>query len=342
MKVESLQADALGKLLVAGHPRVLARLLRWQEDHDPRAEAVLQTVSPSGEPGKIVGLTGVPGAGKSSLGHRLIAAWRKAGFRVAVLAVDPSSPFSGGALLGDRVRMQSHASDPGVFVRSVATRGQLGGLSATTWQCVRTLQAAGFERILVETVGVGQDELDVAELADCTLVTLVPNLGDDIQNLKAGLMEIADVFCVNKVDLPGSERFVQTLEATLRLRPREERPPVVAISAATGLRMDTLMETVEAYLSELDATALSARRERRYRAEIRSRALSLVQRSLDEAIDLTRAPIAEYATNLADPGPLVRALLQRTLGDLAGHLAHGSSEASPDARCGNRKPRSAR
>jgi len=204
--------------VLAGEVRAAARLMRDLDDGLPAARAALRDLFPHGGKAWVVGLTGAPGAGKSSLTDRLIAHHRAAGRTVGVVAVDPTSPFSGGAILGDRIRMQDHATDPGVFIRSLATRGNLGGLSRSTADVVSVLDAMGKDVVLVETVGVGQDEIEVAALAHTVVVVSVPGLGDDVQAIKAGVLEIADVFAVNKADREGADRTVRDLQQLLELR----------------------------------------------------------------------------------------------------------------------------
>lgn len=202
----------------SGKPAALARVVSMVENQREGFEQVLTTLHSRVGRARRIGVTGPPGAGKSTLTTRLVAAWREAGLRVGVIAVDPTSPFTGGALLGDRVRMESVALDPGVFIRSLATRGSLGGISSATRAVADVLDAFGFDRILMETVGVGQSELDIARAADTTVVILVPESGDSIQALKAGLMEIADLFVVNKADRPGAERVRNDIELMLGMK----------------------------------------------------------------------------------------------------------------------------
>jgi LAO/AO transport system kinase len=204
--------------VLAGEVRAGSRLMRDLDDGLPAAIDVLRELYPRTGKAYVVGLTGPPGAGKSTLTDRLIAQYRKAGKTVGVVCVDPTSPFSGGAILGDRIRMQDHATDPGVFIRSLATRGALGGLSRSTHEVVRVLDAMGKDVILVETVGVGQDEVDIARTAHTTVVVLVPGMGDDVQAIKAGILEVADVFVVNKADREGVDRTVRELRMMLELK----------------------------------------------------------------------------------------------------------------------------
>ncbi len=218
--------ESLAHRVLEGDVRAASRLMRYIDDADPRAAADLKTLFPKTGRALVVGITGSPGAGKSTLTDRLIAAYRKQGKTVGVLAVDPTSPFTGGAILGDRIRMQGHAGDPGVFIRSLATRGNLGGLSRATGDCLRVMDAMGREVIIVETVGVGQDEIDIAQLAHTTVVVLVPGMGDDIQAIKAGILEVADVFAVNKADLDGADRVVRELRSMLELRHAVRAPPM--------------------------------------------------------------------------------------------------------------------
>jgi len=232
-----------------GEARAVARLISLVEDASPALREVAAALAPHTGHAQVVGLTGAPGVGKSTTTTALVRAYRERGLRVGVLAVDPSSPFSGGALLGDRVRMQDHAGDAGVYIRSMASRGHLGGLAWATPQALRVLDAAGCDVVLVETVGVGQSELEVASLADTTLVLLAPGMGDGIQAAKAGILEVADVLVVNKADREGADQTVRDLRYTLSLGGRHDlagawRPPIVRTVAATDTGIDDLVRTI--------------------------------------------------------------------------------------------------
>jgi LAO/AO transport system kinase len=269
--------DALAERVFAGDPRAIARAISQVEDGDGpdgRAATLIGALFPHTGRAYLVGVTGVPGGGKSTLVDQLIATIRQAGQKVAVLAVDPTSPFSGGAVLGDRVRMGRHAGDDGVFVRSMATRGHLGGLARTTGDAALVLDAAGFDVILIETVGVGQDEVEIAQTADATVVVLVPGTGDDVQAMKAGIMEIADVFVANKADREGIDRLVQSIEAALSLQPAAEgdwMPPVLKTEATAGRGVRELWE---ALIRFRDRSEPQSEQRRRARAHARIRALA--------------------------------------------------------------------
>ncbi len=238
----------LAARVLAREPKAVARALSVVEAGGPAADSLLSAVHPFTGHASVIGITGPPGAGKSTLVGQLTARYRAAGFRVGVLAVDPSSPFSGGALLGDRVRMHAHALDTDVFIRSMASRGHAGGLAVTTVDAADVLDAAGFDIVLIETVGVGQDEVDVVRVVDVCVVTLVPGAGDEVQAMKAGIMEIADLFVVNKADLAGAEHVVGAIEQSLGLDERSgsRRPPVLRVVATTGQGLDALVVALDA------------------------------------------------------------------------------------------------
>ncbi|SDE74928.1 LAO/AO transport system kinase [Thermus arciformis] len=267
------QAEELERRFQKGDTRALARALTLVESGHPVGQALLKRVRGQGR-AKVVGITGSPGAGKSALTDRLILEARRRGERVGVLAVDPSSPFTGGAILGDRIRMMRHHQDPGVYIRSLASRGALGGLAGAAVAALNLLEAFGFDRIFVETVGVGQSEVDIARVADTTLLVLTPAAGDAVQAFKAGVMEIADLFAVNKFDLPGGERLIQELKSALELsppRPGGWRPPIFPTVAATGEGVEALFEGLEAHHRHLlEHGLLEAHRLERARFEVES------------------------------------------------------------------------
>ncbi|UJW35608.1 methylmalonyl Co-A mutase-associated GTPase MeaB [Saccharothrix sp. AJ9571] len=272
-----------------GVPRAIARLISLVEDAHPQLREVAAALTPHTGRARLIGLTGPPGVGKSTSTSMLITALRAAGKRVGVLAIDPSSPFSGGALLGDRVRMSDHATDPGVFIRSMATRGHLGGLAWATPQAVRVLDAAGFDIVLIETVGVGQSEVDVVRLADTTVVLLAPGMGDGIQAAKAGVLEIADVFVVNKADREGADATVRELKQMIAMGRRELRgpswrQPIVRTVASRDEGAEDVLKALDEHHDWLAAEGeLDRRRAARAAGEIEAIAL---QRLRAELVDL--------------------------------------------------------
>ena len=267
-----------------GDARSVARLISLVENGDPRLPEVAAALAPYAGRAQVVGLTGSPGVGKSTTTNELVRALRRAGHRVGVLAVDPSSPFTGGAILGDRIRMQDHTTDPGVYIRSMSSRGQLGGLAAATPQAVRVLEGAGCDVVLVETVGVGQAEVEIASLADTTLVLLAPGMGDAIQAVKAGILEIADVFVVNKADRPGADATYRDIQGMLSLGergPGEWRPLVVRAVAVKNEGIDDVVAAIDKHRAWLESAGrLQARREARAAAEVEAIALGTLRARL--------------------------------------------------------------
>ena len=317
MSVEGEQS--LPARVIDGDPRAVARAISLVEEGAPAGVRVVRALFERTGRAWLVGVTGPPGAGKSTLVNGLTAECRRAGRRVGVVAVDPTSPFSGGAVLGDRVRMQAHAGDGDVFMRSMATRGHLGGLARATREAALILDAAGYEVVFIETVGVGQDEVDVAQAADVSVVVLAPGFGDDVQAIKAGILEIADVFVVNKRDREGADRAASQLEAMQSLSsppPGAWRPPVIQTQATTGDGVADLLAALERFRAWGDETR-SERRCRREDAEIRrlvgEGCWSYIARAVlrpGELADLS----ARVARREADPYSAAEAIVERALG----------------------------
>jgi LAO/AO transport system kinase len=295
--------DRLAEAAFDGDRRALARLITIVEEGRPGAARALGLAYPRSGRAYRIGLTGAPGAGKSTLTDGLIAALRRTGAPVAVLAVDPTSPFSGGAVLGDRVRMQDHASDSGVFIRSMASRGHLGGLSAAAPKGLTLLDAAGFPYLLIETVGVGQDEVEVADAADTTVVVLTPGWGDGIQAAKAGILEIGDVFVVNKADRPGVDDAVADLRTMLAMGgERAWAPPILTTVASRNSGVGELLEAVLAHRAHLESGAgLEQTRLARRRAELRAALAAVLAR---RSVAAAEAPEHRRLVALVEQGQL--------------------------------------
>ncbi|HJR59162.1 MAG TPA: methylmalonyl Co-A mutase-associated GTPase MeaB [Vicinamibacterales bacterium] len=309
----------LADRVLAGDARAVARSISLIEDEAPAGAELVRRIFASTGRAYLIGVTGPPGAGKSTLVDRMIAGIRQAATTVGVIAVDPTSPYTGGAILGDRVRMQAHAGDDGVFIRSMATRGHLGGLARATGEVALVLDAAGKDIVIIETVGVGQDEVDIVRTADVSIVTIVPGSGDEVQALKAGIMEIADIFVVNKADREGADRTVASIKAMLSLHAFAEgewRPPIVKTEATTGRGVAELLETVERFRQHTAGTQGSRRRARaewRLRELLGHRFLQHVESSVLRP-DEFKAILDRIAARQTDPYSAVDAIFRRAVG----------------------------
>jgi LAO/AO transport system kinase len=312
------QPRRLSDRVLDGDPRAIARAISLIEDEAPESAALVRALFPHTGGAYLIGITGPPGAGKSTLVDRLTAHLRQAGEPVGVIAVDPTSPYTGGAILGDRVRMQAHAGDAGVFIRSMATRGHLGGLSRSTHEAAQVLDAAGYHWVIIETVGVGQDEVDIVRTADIAIVTLVPGAGDEVQTMKAGIMEIADIFVVNKADREGADRLVSQIEMMLALEPVEPgqwRPPVVRTQATTGAGVPELAAAIDAFRARGTAEQMSRRRVRdqfRLRELLASRFMAHVEAEVFRSGEL-ELTLDQVADRTLDPYSAAAGILARAL-----------------------------
>jgi LAO/AO transport system kinase len=303
-----------------GDPRALARAISTVEDRRPGSSELLKALFPYTGHARILGLTGSPGAGKSTLVDQLAKHYRKQNQSVGIIAVDPTSPYSGGAILGDRIRMQDHFADSGIYIRSMATRGSLGGLARATADVSTVLDASGRDLIMVETVGVGQDEVDIVRLADITVVILVPGMGDDVQTIKAGIMEIADIFVINKSDREGAERVEREIRAMQALAAREDNwtPPIIKTVASEGQGIAELAEAISQYESYLKKENLLLKR------NVENWRERLVEMLRDAMLEKARAEItdgeigryaAEIAEHKRDPYSLVEKIVSRVAGE---------------------------
>jgi len=303
-----------------GDPRALARAISTVEDRRPGSSELLKALFPYTGHARILGLTGSPGAGKSTLVDQLAKHYRKQNQSVGIIAVDPTSPYSGGAILGDRIRMQDHFADSGIYIRSMATRGSLGGLARATADVSTVLDASGRDLIMVETVGVGQDEVDIVRLADITVVMLVPGMGDDVQTIKAGIMEIADIFVINKSDREGAERVEREIRAMQALAARKDNwtPPIIKTVASEGQGIPELAEAISQYEAYLKKENLLLKR------NVENWRERLVEMLRDAMLEKARAEItdgemgryaAEIAEHKRDPYSLVEKIVSRVAGE---------------------------
>jgi LAO/AO transport system kinase len=302
--------------LRSGDPRALARAISTVENRGPESADLLKALFPHSGKARILGMTGAPGAGKSTLVDQLAKLYRREGKTLGIIAVDPTSPYTGGAILGDRIRMQDHHADPGIYIRSMATRGSLGGLARTTADVATVLDASGRDLILIETVGVGQDEVDIVRLADITVVILVPGMGDDVQTIKAGIMEIADIFVINKSDREGADRVEREVRAmqSLAMRTDHWSPPIMKTVASEGEGIEELAAAIASYEAYLKKENLVLKR------NIQNWRERLVEMLRDAMLERARAQLgdgraeqyaAEVAQHKRDPYTLVEEIVRK-------------------------------
>ena len=335
-------ASVLSTRVLEGDPRAVARAISLVEGEGQEGRDLVSEIYSRTGRAYLIGVTGAPGTGKSTLVDRLIAEIRRAGLTVGVIAVDPTSPFTGGAVLGDRVRMSTHAGDRGVFIRSMATRGHLGGLARATGDAALVLDAAGMDVVLIETVGVGQDEVDIASTADVSIVLLVPGTGDDLQAIKAGVMEIADIFVVNKADREGADRVVQAVAASLSLHtygPSEWTPPILKTEATTGAGVDLLWAEIGRFRAWASDHP-QARRRTRLAARLRDLLAGSFLRHVDAVLpagELDRL-LESVSARDSDPYTAAAAIMKRVLPEgVAQNREPGTP--SPEPRAESREPR---
>jgi LAO/AO transport system kinase len=315
----STEGKSLAAQVAAGDVRALAKAISLVENRGPGWSELLKQLFPATGRARVIGLTGSPGAGKSTLVDQLAVHFRKQQKSVGIIAVDPTSPYTGGAILGDRIRMQRHFSDHGIFIRSMATRGSLGGLARATADAASVLDAAGRDLVLIETVGVGQDEIDVVRLADITVVILVPGMGDDVQTIKAGIMEIADVFVINKSDREGAERVEREIRAlqSLAIRSDHWTPPIVKTVASEGQGIEELAEAIKQYEDYLRENDLLRKKKLQNWQE---RLIEMLRESLLERVSakVGRESLARFAAQISDHKRDPYSLVEEILAEVAG------------------------
>jgi LAO/AO transport system kinase len=325
-----------------GDVRALARAISAIEDSRPEAQPLLKALFPFSGRAQVIGLTGAPGSGKSTLVDQLAREYRKHRRTVGIIAVDPTSPYTGGAILGDRIRMQAHHADTGIYIRSMATRGFLGGLARTTTDVATLLDASGKDLVLIETVGVGQDEVDIVRLADITVVILVPGMGDDVQTIKAGIMEIADIFVINKSDREGADRVEREIRAMQTLAPRRDRwtPPVVKTVATEGKGVPELAGAIAGYQQFLEQQNLLLKRKI---SNWRERLVEMLREALVDRLLNERLPqdevarlAAEIAEHRRDPYSLVEEIVGGFACGDESRVHHGDTEARRKAKSESR------